>query len=50
MRQYDRIDRDNDGRITRDETPRALRRVFDRMNGDGDQVLTRREVALFRSW
>ena len=48
MRQYDRIDRDNDGRITRQETPRALRGVFDRMNGDGDRVLTRREVALFR--
>ena len=37
-------DKDVDGALSRDETPRSLRRQFDRADADGDGKVTREEL------
>jgi hypothetical protein len=39
-----RLDRDGDGRITRDEVPDRLRPIFDRLDRDGDKAISRDEL------
>lgn len=39
-RLMERYDENNDGRVTRSEVPLLLRRAFDRLDSDDDQVLT----------
>jgi hypothetical protein len=39
-----RLDRDGDGRVTRDEVPDRLRPIFDRLDRDGDKVLSAEEL------
>ena len=41
---YESIDRDNDGKMTRDEMPGPLKLMFDQYNKDKNQYLTREEV------
>jgi hypothetical protein len=41
-------DRNNDGRLTRDEFPEAARRMFDRIDANGDDVVTKEEHTEFR--
>ncbi|MEZ6087205.1 MAG: redoxin domain-containing protein [Pirellulaceae bacterium] len=41
---FDRIDRDGDGRVMRDETPLDLRKAFDALDRNRDQILLRSEV------
>ena len=43
-RRYDKIDTDNDGRVTRTEAPMLLRPTFDALDANGDGTLTRQEV------
>jgi peroxiredoxin/mono/diheme cytochrome c family protein len=38
------FDRDGDGKVTRDEVPERLRRLFDRLDRDGDKVLSPEEL------
>ena len=38
------LDRDGDGKVTRDEVPERLRRLFDRLDRDGDKVLSAEEL------
>ncbi|QEG41108.1 redoxin domain-containing protein [Roseimaritima ulvae] len=48
MRVFERIDTDADGVITREQTPVKYREAFDRLNGNGDAELTRKEVETAR--
>jgi hypothetical protein len=41
---FDMIDTDKDGRLTRDQMPKNLQRVFDRLDKNKDNVLERGEV------
>ena len=41
---FDRIDRDQDGKITKSETPQRFHQVFDQLDANGDGTLTRTEV------
>ena len=41
---FDRIDRDSDGKISKNETPRRLHRTFDELDANQDGTLTRLEV------
>ena len=43
---FDRWDLNKDGKLTSDELPENARRAFERMDGDGDDVVTREEFAL----
>jgi hypothetical protein len=45
---FQRLDRDQDGKLTRQETPEGLRASFDAMDADNDAVLTRQEFDSFR--
>jgi hypothetical protein len=46
---FQRLDRDKDGKLARDETPEGLRAVFDMMDTDKDAVVTREEFNAFRA-
>ncbi|MEM9827512.1 MAG: redoxin domain-containing protein, partial [Planctomycetota bacterium] len=47
MRQFEKLDPDNDGRVARSDTPRLLRTIFDRMDRNEDGTLTREEAVLY---
>ncbi|HYW80844.1 MAG TPA: alpha/beta hydrolase fold domain-containing protein, partial [Thermoguttaceae bacterium] len=46
---FGRLDKNADGRLTRDELPEAIRRNFDRVDADGNGFITREEDAKFRN-
>lgn len=41
---FDRIDRDNDGKITKAQTPNRFHAAFEELDADGDGTLTRQEA------
>ncbi len=45
VRIYDQLDKDGDGKLTRNDTPRKFLEVFDQLDKDNDDVLTRAEVS-----
>ena len=45
---FKRLDTNGDGRITRDEFPRQIERLFDDVDADGDGAITPEEDAAFR--
>lgn len=45
---FERLDRNGDGQITRDEFPRQIERLFDDIDADGDGAITAAEDAAFR--
>lgn len=48
QRPFDRLDRNSDGKLTRDELPPGLRNAFDRIDADGDGFIAREEDQAFR--
>ena len=44
LQKFDELDVDKDGKIDRKTTPRKLIPIFDRLDRNGDQILTREEV------
>ncbi|MCH5375074.1 MAG: alkyl hydroperoxide reductase, partial [Planctomycetes bacterium] len=44
LRKFEQLDSDNDGRLARKAVPRSLIEIFDRLDNNGDQILTREEV------
>jgi peroxiredoxin/mono/diheme cytochrome c family protein len=42
---FARLDRNGDGKISRDEVPERLHRLFDRLDKNGDKVLSKEELA-----
>ncbi|MEE8451685.1 MAG: alpha/beta hydrolase fold domain-containing protein [Thermoguttaceae bacterium] len=46
---FQRLDKNGDGKITRDELPEAIRRNFDRADADGNGFISREEDAKFRN-
>ena len=44
IRKYDQLDKDGDGKLKRTDTPKELRNVFDQLDANDDEVLTRDEV------
>jgi len=45
---FNRLDKNHDGKLSRDELPEPMRRNFDRVDADGDGAITREEDAAFR--
>ncbi len=45
---FERLDRNGDGRVTRDEFPRQIERLFDEIDADGNGAITAEEDAAFR--
>jgi carboxylesterase type B len=45
---FQRLDRNQDGMVTREETPERLREAFDAMDANKDDILTRAEFDMFR--
>lgn len=45
LTKFDELDKDGDGKLAREDTPRLLHRLFDQLDRDGDQTLTRDEAA-----
>jgi len=45
---FNRLDKNHDGKLSRDELPEPIRRNFDRVDADGDGAITREEDAAFR--
>jgi acetyl esterase/lipase len=48
QRPFDRLDRNSDGKLTRDELPPGLRNAFDRIDADKDGSISRDEDRAFR--
>jgi acetyl esterase/lipase len=46
---FERMDRNKDGKISRDELPERMRRVFDRVDRDKDGAITPAEDVAFRT-
>jgi hypothetical protein len=46
---FQRLDRNKDGKLSREETPEGARAVFDAMDADKDAVVTREEFVAFRT-
>ena len=42
------MDRDGDGRVSREEAPEGMREFFDRLDGNGDGFIDREEAAALR--
>ncbi len=45
IRTFEKLDRDGDGKLARRDTPRKLLDIFDKLDKNKDEVLTREEVA-----
>ena len=45
---FERLDKNEDGKLTREELPEAIRRNFDRVDTNRDGAITRQEDAAFR--
>ena len=48
-REFDSWDKNKDGRLTKNELPKALQRNFKRVDADGDGFISRKEDAAFRN-
>ncbi len=48
QRPFDRLDRNSDGKLSRDELPPGLRNAFDRIDADKDGSISREEDQAFR--
>ena len=46
---FKRLDRNRDGKLTRDEFPEQIRRMFDRVDANGDGAVTLEEDRAFRA-
>lgn len=47
-KRFNELDQDNDGQIERGDAPLLVREIFDEMDADRDQIVTRREAVLYR--
>lgn len=44
LKRFEQLDRDNDGKLARTDTPRSLFHAFDQLDKNNDTILTREEV------